>query len=506
MTGPRKLRAWLALAAAAALLDGCTVGPTFAPPGPAASNGFPDRLLGQAGASDVQQTSSAAAGTRPDWWTLLGSPKLDQVVDEALAQNWTLASREAAIEHARQALAAVRGEDYPALKAGAQLGQTRIGATAFGPDAYAFPIFSAYGAGLSANYDPDPFGGRRRRTEQAASVVAAQIHERDAAALTQIGNVALQSIEIAATSREIDLAEDIIASDERTLDLVRRARAAGAAASTDVEEAQAALDRDRTLPPGLRQRLQAAKNALAALAGRSPTDWPAPDFQMSDFTLPAALPTTVPSALARRRPDILAAEDRLHAASAAIGVATADLYPQFDLSAAVSREGLFGGPSETAWTLLGGAAAPLFNGGRLRANARAAEADYRSSFADYQQVVVTALGQVADALDALSNDADALREQEGARASALRSLDLDRQGYAAGSTDLTRVLFAQHTLDEAEMGVVQAQGARLADTVRLFLALGAHPAFPDSQAERALATGAPAAGAQRALSPRPPSQ
>ncbi|HSZ50616.1 MAG TPA: efflux transporter outer membrane subunit [Caulobacteraceae bacterium] len=477
MSGARSPGAWPAAVVAIASLTGCTVGPNFTRPEPAATHGFPDRSLGQTNPQDVQQASSTAAQVTDDWWTLLASPKLDQLVREALARNWTLASREAAIQRAGQELAAVRGENYPQLGAHAQVGQTRIGATVFGVDAYTFPIFSTYGAFLSADYDVDLFGGRRRRVEEAAAGLQAQARERDATALTLITNVALQAIDVAASAREIAVTEDIVASDQQTLKLVNQGHAQGAAPNTDVQDASAELDRDLARLPALRQRLQAAQNALATLAGRSPADFSAPDFQLSDFALPAVLPNLVPSAVARQRPDILAAEARLHTASAAIGVATADLYPRVDLSAELSGQGLLSGPSEVAWTLLGGIAAPIFTGGRLQANKHAAEADYRSSFADYQQVVVTALGEVADALDALANDADALRSEENARASAARSLELDRQGYAAGSADLTRVLQAQRLLDEAELGVEEARSARLADTVRLFAALGIHPPF-----------------------------
>jgi NodT family efflux transporter outer membrane factor (OMF) lipoprotein len=475
MTGQKKARAKLVVALAWTLqLVGCAVGPNFQRPEPAAKRGFPDQSLGQT-ADGVQQTGRIATEVRADWWTLLGSSKLNAIVREALAQNWNLASREAALERARQELAGVRGENYPSLNATAQVGQTRIGATAFGSDALNFPIFSSYGIGLAVSYDPDVFGGRSRRIEEAAADVEAQLHERDAASLTLIANVVLQAIQIALAKREIALAESIVGSDQQILDLVSRAYSAGAAPNIDVVQISAQLDHDRALLPALRQRLQAAGDALATLVGKSPTDRQSADFELSDFSLPSALPTTVPSVLARQRPDILAAEARLHAANAAIGVATANLYPSFDLSAVVSREGLLGGPSEAAWSLLGGAVAPIFNGGRLVAAKRGAEATYRASFADYQDVVITALGQVADGLNALANDADALTAQENALSSAGRSLDLNREGYAAGSADLTRVLDAQRLLDQAQVGVAEAQIARLADTVRLFLALGLHP-------------------------------
>jgi NodT family efflux transporter outer membrane factor (OMF) lipoprotein len=271
------------------------------------------------------------------------------------------------------------------------------------------------------------------------------------------------------------IAEEIVAADQHTLDLVRSAHEVGAAPNTDVLQTAAQLDHDRALLPPYRQQLQVSEDVLAILVGRSPTDWSAPKFELSEFTLPANLPNTMPSVLARRRSDILAAEARLHTASAHIGVAEADLYPNLDLSAAVSRQGLLGGPSETAWSLIGGVAAPIFNGGRLIAAKRAAEANYKASFALYQDVVITALGQVADALNALANDADALAAQEDAFVSAKRSLALDQEGYKAGSADLTRVLDAQRLLDQSEDGVTRAESARLDDTVKLFFALGIGP-------------------------------
>jgi NodT family efflux transporter outer membrane factor (OMF) lipoprotein len=471
----RTLRATVGFAAYAILFASCTVGPDFQRPDPAAEHSFADRTLGNAGPGDIQQMNTREAQVRGDWWVLLGSPDLVAVEREALARNWDLASRVAALARARQQLAGVRGENYPELNAAGQVGQTRVGATALGSSAYTFPIFSAYGAGLQASYDPDLVGGRRRRIEATAADTEAAAHELDAATLTLVANVALQAIQIAATRKELAIAEEIVAADQHTLDLVSSAHEVGAAPNTDVLQAAAQHDHDRALVPPYRQQLQTSEDVLATLVGRSPTDWSAPKFALSEFTLPASLPNTMPSVLARRRPDILAAEARLHAASANIGVADADLYPKLDLSAAVSRQGLLGGPSETAWSLIGGVSAPIFNGGRLIAAKRAAEANYRASFALYQDVVVTALGQVADALNALANDADTLAAQEDAFVSAKRSLVLNQEGYKEGSADLTRVLDTQRLLDQAEDGVTRAESARLADTVRLFFALGIGP-------------------------------
>ena len=180
----------------------------------------------------------------------------------------------------------------------------------------------------------------------------------------------------------------------------------------------------------------------------------------------------MPSALVRQRPDIRAAEARLQAASAAVGVATADLYPRFTLTASVAEQGLLTGPAGAAWSLLGGVSAPIFHGGALRAGKRAAEDEYRAAYAQYQETVLDAFRQVADTLHALSNSADEVRTQEEALASADAALRLTRLGYGAGNAGIVQVLDAQRLRQLAELGLVQARTHRYLETVDFFLAMG----------------------------------
>jgi NodT family efflux transporter outer membrane factor (OMF) lipoprotein len=240
----------------------------------------------------------------------------------------------------------------------------------------------------------------------------------------------------------------------------------------DVTTAQSQLDRDRTMLPPLRQQLNVAQDALAILVGKLPAAWTAPDFNLATLTLPADIPLVVASELVRARPDIRAAEARLHAANAAVGIATADMYPRFTLSAAVAENGLFSGPAGAAWSLIGGLTAPVFHGGALSAHRRQTQDAYQATFAEYQQTVLAAFGQVADDLHGLSNSADEVRTEQQALDSASAALRLTRLGYSVGNAGIVQVLDAQRLQQLAELRLVQARTTRYIQTVALFLATG----------------------------------
>jgi NodT family efflux transporter outer membrane factor (OMF) lipoprotein len=459
----------------ALLVSGCTAGPDFERPAPAAAQPTAAQPLGQPGPADTAQVSNPDTPPPAVWVAEFRSPKLAALIAQALADNWSLAAKRAALDRARARLDVVRGGNLPAVDAGGRLQRTELGATQVGPNAFKTPTFSAYGGGFTVSYDFDLFGQRRRRVEQAAAQERQAGFESDAAALALAANVALQAVRIATLDAKIASTRTIVAADERTLALTRQAIAVGAATQIGGLEAQSQFDRDRALLPPLLGQLATARDALAILVGKAPTDWAATDFTFADFALPAHLPGAIPSTLARRRPDILAAEAQLHAASASIGIAKADLYPRLDLTGALSREGLVGGPAAMAWTLVGGISAPVFHGGSLKAAVRGAEAGYHESFADYQQVVVQAMGEVCDALAALSSDSDALAAQENALASAAHSLELNSLGYRSGSVGLLDTLRAQRLLADARIARDTITGARMADTIKLYFALGLRP-------------------------------
>lgn len=417
----------------------------------------------------------------PDaWWSLLGSDQVNRLASLALKNNQSLAGAQAHLAAARERIRAARGAWYPQVDVSAGVQRTRFGATVLGPLAKDFPLFSAYAAGPEVSYDLDVFGGTRARVAQAAAAAQYESAELGAVALSVSGNVVIEVLEIAKVRAQIRVVEEIVADDEHMLGLMRAAREAGAVSAMDVLSAQSQTDHDRTLLPPLHQQLSVAQDALANLIGVAPPDWTPVDVDLDAISLKEDLPIVLPSELVRRRPDIGAAEAQLHAASAAVGIATADMYPHFTLTARIGEEGLLGGgPSETAWNLLGGLTAPIFHGGALTAQRRAAQDEYQAAFAAYQQTVLNAFGQVADTLQALGNDADSLRTQRQALDSANASLALTTQGYAAGNAGYLQVLDAQRLHQQATLGVVQASSQRYVDAVKLLLAAGGRVELPN---------------------------
>jgi NodT family efflux transporter outer membrane factor (OMF) lipoprotein len=272
------------------------------------------------------------------WWELFHVRALDEVVRQAIAGNQTLAVAEATLAEAQEAVRQARAAFYPQLDFGASFGRQKSGG---GSSASAGSgAINLYSLGPTVSYALDVFGGTRRRVEQQAALEERQDYELAAAYLTLTGNAVAQAINVASARMQLDAAESIIADDERNLGLVRQKLDAGKAAEVDVLSAESQLANDRTQIPPLRQQLSTARHALAILVGRFPGEWSPPDFELADFTLPEELPVSLPSELVHQRPDILAAEAQLHADSAAVGVAVAQMYPTITLSASVSAEAL----------------------------------------------------------------------------------------------------------------------------------------------------------------------
>jgi NodT family efflux transporter outer membrane factor (OMF) lipoprotein len=250
----------------------------------------------------------------------------------------------------------------------------------------------------------------------------------------------------------------------------------GSAARTDVLTAESQLASDETALPALRQQLSIAQHALAILVGHTPAEWAPPEFELDTLTLPSAVPLTLPSTLVRQRPDILAAEAQLHAASANIGIAVAQEYPSITLSGSLTRDALtaadlfrdFARP----WSLGGTLAQPLFEGGALRAQVRAARDLYSSQAAAYTQVVLGALGQVADNLRALEHDEERVAAYRHALRIADDSLALQRISYAAGKTTVLQLIDAERVYSQARLGDASAKVQQLEDAADLFVALG----------------------------------
>jgi NodT family efflux transporter outer membrane factor (OMF) lipoprotein len=325
-------------------------------------------------------------------------------------------------------------------------------------------------------YSPDLFGRSQRFVEQQAALAETQRYQLAAAYLALTAGAVTQAITIASALAQLKAIEDIVAIDEHNLELVRLEFEAGSVARTDLLSAESQLATDRTLLPPLQQQLSAARHALSVLVGRTPAQWSSPDFELDALTLPVELPVTLPSDLVHERPDILAAEAQLHAASAAIGLATAQLYPTITLSASwtlqTATAGALFDTSTFLSNVIAGLATPLFHGGALEAQRRAAIDAFAAQLGDYRQTVLLAFGQVADMLRALEHDADLLSAEGAALTTSAASLKLAQDAYAAGRGTLLQVLDAERLYGQALLGYAKAKGQRYLDTVLLFEALG----------------------------------
>lgn len=251
----------------------------------------------------------------------------------------------------------------------------------------------------------------------------------------------------------------------------------GQVSSADVAAQEAALAVAQANLPPLEKQLAQQRDLLKALAGRFPNDERQTGFDLDQLQLPGELPLSLPSTLVEHRPDIRAAEEQLHAASAEIGVAAANRLPNITLgvagygSAALSMADLFKGGTGF-WELAGGITQPLFDGGTLKHRESAARAAYDQAAAQYRATVLNAFQNVADALQAVKSDADALRAADKALSAADKSLHLAQRQLELGDISALAVLNSEQTYQQAKLNQVQAQANRLADTVALFQALG----------------------------------
>ena len=464
----------LSIAVSAALLTACAVGPDFKQPDAPTVSRYTREAVAP---SDPLQQPVYGSAPPDDWWTLFESDGLNRLMQQAKEGNFTLAAARSSLAQANELLAAQRGTRLPQVGLNAGAGRQQLGAKFLGE--LQLPTFTYYAIGADVSYTLDYTGGVARSVEQRQALADFYQHELNAAWLSLTGNVALQYFTIVFTEAQIQAVEDLLAEDRQNLDLVTRALQAGIVTKVDELSARTQLAQDATLLPPLRQQLDVARHTLAVLLGKAPSEGvdAAADFVKSDqLRLPRQLPVTLPSELVHRRPDILSAEAQLHAATAAVGVATANLYPRITLSGALSQEAVTTGrlfdASSLAWNLIGGITAPLFDGGTLRAERRAALEAVQFSAANYQQTVLQSFGQIANLLQASRHDQDLLQAQETAQETARASVDLARASYSAGNVGVLSVLDAERQSLQARLGLLRAQSQRFTDTAQLLLAMG----------------------------------
>jgi NodT family efflux transporter outer membrane factor (OMF) lipoprotein len=473
-------RKFVCAAALSALLAGCAVGPDFKPPPPLATDGYtPEKALPPTASAKVEAGEAQRFLVGHDipgqWWTVFHSHQLDALIQQALDNNPDLAAAQAALRAAQENVLAGEGAFFPSVSvdgSGTRQKASPTSAGRTGPST----IYNVYNASITVSYGVDLFGGERRQFESLQAQAEYQQFQLEAAYLSLTGNVVTTVIAEASLRGQIAATQEIIRLQSDQVGLLQQQFQLGGISQVDVLAEQANLAQTRATLPPIQKQLAQTRNQLQRLLGNFPADDKGGVFELSSLTLPVDLPVSVPSELARQRPDIRAAEAQLHRASAEVGVATANLYPKINLTADVGTVALtvakLFAPGSLIWSVAGGLTQPLFNGGQLRHQKKAAEAAFDQALAQYKGTLLSAFQDVANALRALQADADALNAQDAAVRAAAASLNIARAQFQNGATTYLSVLNAQQVYLTARINLVRAQAQRFADTAALFQALG----------------------------------
>ena len=476
------MRTVTALAAPLILLGGCAVGPNFKAPAAPTVSGYtakplPAQTASAPGPGGAAQHFVSNEDIPADWWHLFHSEPLNTLVRQALAHNPTLPAAQAALRQALENVAAQRGSYYPSVSAGLDASRNLTAVAAVSPaSASGNAYYSLITPQLNVSFVPDVFGSNRRAVESLQAQADNQRFMLEATWLTLTSNVVAGAIQEASLRGQVAATEETIRVETDLLTILRRQQALGQAAGADVAAQEATLAQAQLTLPPLQKQLAQQRDALTALAGRYPSEEIEQTFDLANLQMPIDLPVSLPSELVKQRPDVRQAEQNLHAASADIGQAIAARLPQITLSAQVGNSAnsvanMFK-PGTNFWTLAAGLTQPVFEGFTLLHKQRAAEAAFDRASAQYRATVLTALQNVADSLRALQSDADAQKAAVASERAAARSLEIVRRQLALGQISYLGVLTAENTYAQAQLALVQAQAARLADTAALFQALG----------------------------------
>ncbi|MHB8811937.1 MAG: efflux transporter outer membrane subunit [Steroidobacteraceae bacterium] len=472
-------------ACAAVLAAGCAVGPNFkAPPPPKVGDygleattptvATPGDTVGAA------QRFQMGAAVPADWWRLFHSAPLDALIAAALKNNPNLKAAQAALLVAYEDARAQRGVYFPAVSASFAASRQRQSAQlAPTPD---YPVvanefqYNLFTPELTVSYAPDVFGLDRRTVESARAQAEAARFQMIATWTTLSTNVVVTAVQAASLREQVEATRKVIDLEKRSLGILQLRFQRGDASGLDVAAQQSQLAQAQAALPALVKQLRQTEHALAALTGRFPNQPPIATLALTDLHLPEDLPLSLPSTLVAQRPDVRQARADLHAASAAIGIAAAQRLPNIALTADAGSSALaisqVFGSGTGFWGVAASLTAPIFQGGQLLHQERAAKAAYVEAAQEYRGTVLAAFQNVADTLVALQEDARALQAAAAAAHAAERTLDLSQLQLHHGYIGVFELLAAEQAYQQAEMTLAQSEANRFADTAALYQALG----------------------------------
>ncbi len=456
----------------AVLLSGCTVGPDYQRPPIALPSAYHQPI--------ASVTNQRPASLTP-WWRLFHDPQLEALISEATTANYDVRLAQARLREARAQAGVVRSAWFPALNANGEYARERLSQNT--PEGFLARSVGQsleqnfFNAGFDMNWELDIFGGNRRAVQAAKADVGAAEESSRGALITVLGDVGLNYLDLRGLQKQLAVARDNLRLQEQTLALTQDQFKAGLASELDTSRAEAQAANTRSQIPLFEQDIQRSIHRLSLLIGKEPAEL---ESRLAPSgPIPSAapdIPVGLPSDLLRRRPDIRQAERDVAAASARVGVATADLFPTLSLGGSIGAS--HGAIADllksgvTVWSAQAQLAGSVFSGFSQWYTRRAAIDAYDQSLADYQQTVLAGLAQVADAMTALKHDAGALRAQSAALAAAEEGLKLVRANYQAGTAGYLDLLNADSEYQQARLAYIGALTQRLQDTVALYAALG----------------------------------
>ena len=484
----------MAVAMLAFVLAGCAAGPDFKAPASPRANGYLLHAPGATVAADAAggdaQTFEVGADIPGDWWTLFHSPALSALVAQALQNNHDLKAAQAALRVAHEDVLAQRGSFVPAVSAGFSASRQKDPSAALAAvpsnNAYLYSLFTPQ---LSISYTPDLFGLNRRTRESLQAQEQAARFQMIAAWTTLTSNVVVTAVQEASLREEVQATRELVALEKKSLSVLQLRFRRGDASRLDVAAQQSQLAQTESGLPALVKQLASTQHALAVLVGAFPDRAPAESFTLADLHLPQNLPVSLPSKLVAQRPDVRQARANLHAASAAIGIAAAQRLPNLDLTADAGRTALaiskVFASGTGFWGVAASLTAPIFEGGQLMHQERAAKAAYVEAAEQYRGTVLVAFQNVADTLVGLNQDAKALQSAAQAERAANTTLDLSQLQLRHGYIGTFELLAAQQAYQQARIALVEAEASRFADTAALYQALGGgwwhHPKLADEE-------------------------
>ncbi|MBS0200318.1 MAG: efflux transporter outer membrane subunit [Proteobacteria bacterium] len=472
----------LVIGIASALLAACAVGPNHVRP----AMQVPDHFVqAEPDANAVATNPVATPGS--EFWRGFNDPLLTRLVDDALSANHDLRIALANLDRANALLRGAKFDYLPTITAQGQGSDNRASADQMPGVSRSGRDYESYSVGAQASWELDLFGRVRRSVEAQRADLHASSADLQALQVAIVGEVANTYVALRGSQERLRVARQNADNQAQTLKLVEARFNAGRGTEFDTSRARAQLEATRSRVPALEAQVAVSMHRLAVLTGRMP------EALITELTpqgalpvLPARIDPSTPGDLLRHRPDVAAAEERLHAATARIGVATADLFPRFTLggligSQAAGTGALFSRDSETHLVALG-IDWSFLDVGRVRARIKAADADAEGQLAQYEKTVLLALEDTENALvrhdRARSEDA----HLEQAALDSAKAAQLARLRYHAGATDLFEVLDAERTQLQAEDAFADARTRSVGSAIALYKALAG--GWPDRLPER----------------------